>query len=188
MYPGHIGSQGEKVSDEGAGEGLLVTAWQSEDTSTLNTQHIRHIESDWLAGLTLVGRAESDERSDVGVVTQLGQTSEQEPALGQTHSVVASLEARVPSHDLTAEVNLLHHPAEDAVVLVRLQGVPQPDGEGVDVLREGGEEAGTAVRVVIEAVPAHHGGPQAGGEAGQEEAGQAVEAEGHLEFTDHKET
>ena len=186
MYPGHIGSQGEKVSDEGAGEGLLVTAWQSEDTSTLNTQHSTYqTDREWLAGLTLVGRAESDERSDVGVVTQLGQTSEQEPTLGQTHSVVASLEARVPSHDLTAEVNLLHHPAEDAVVLVRLQGVPQPDGEGVDVLREGGEEAGTAVRVVIEAVPAHHGGPQAGGEAGQEEAGQAVEAEGHLEFTDH---
>ena len=124
--------------------------------------------------LTLVGRAESDERPDVCVATELGQASHQEPALGQAHSVVASLQAGVPSHDLAASPHLLHHPTEDAVVLVRLQAVPQPDGDGVDVLREGGEKAGTAVGVVIEAVPTHHGGPQAGGEAGEEEPGQTV--------------
>ena len=91
----------------------------------------------WMAGLTLVRRSESDERPDVCVVTELSQTSEQEAALGQSHSVVTSLQAGVPSHDLTASSHLLHHPSEHTVVLVLLQGLPQPDGEGVDVPRDG---------------------------------------------------
>ena len=40
LHPGNVGSQGEKVSDEGAENRLLVTAWQSKETSTVNISEI----------------------------------------------------------------------------------------------------------------------------------------------------
>ena len=50
---------------------------------------------------------------------------------------------------LTATAHLFPHPHEDAVVLVRLQRVPELDGEGVGLVGQRGEHLVTAGRIVI---------------------------------------
>ena len=98
--------------------------------------------------------------------------------------MVARLEDRVACQHLAARLHLLHHAEEDAVVLVLLQTLPESDGDRVDVCRKGGQQPGTTIRVVIDSVPADHGGPRtaplAGCEGaavrtGEQEAGETVQ-------------
>ena len=93
---------------------------------------------------------QSEESSEINAHTTSGQLHQQS-ITSAVHSWSITTASTLPTGQslLTATAHLFPHPHEDAVVLVRLQRVPELDGEGVGLVGQRGEHLVTAGRIVI---------------------------------------